>query len=75
MQHDPSRGDIAIENATAVAAVLPVSERLGCDRAAFRAGLGRPPWIDQLDFDTGAFSLVSDMLDELGPRGVVYGLG
>ena len=71
MQHDTSRGDIAIENATAVAAVLSLSERLGCDRAAFWAGLGGPSWIDQADVDTGAFSLVSDMLDELGPRGVV----
>jgi len=60
---------------SAVAAVLPVSERLGGDRATFWAGLGGPSWIDQPDVDTGAFSLVSDMLEELGPRGVVDGLG
>ena len=75
MQHDTSRGDIPVENASALAAALSLSERLGCDRAAFRAGLGRPSWIDQADVDTGAFSLVSDMLDELRPRGVVYRLG
>src|SRR5215469_4925033 len=75
MQHDTSRGDISVENASAVAAVLPLTERLGCDRAAFLAGLGRPSWVDQPDVDTGAFSLVSDMLDELRSRGVVYGLG
>ena len=75
MQHDTGRGNVSVEDASAITAVLPFGERLRLDRSAFRASLGRPSRIDQLDFDTGAFSLVSDMLDELGPRGVVYGLG
>ena len=75
MQYHLRRRNVSVEGAAAFAAVGSLGERLDGDRAAFWAGLRRPAGIDQPDFDTGAFSLVSDMLGELVPRGVVDGLG
>ncbi len=75
VQHDPRGRHVAVEDAAASAAVLPLGERLGRDRAARGAGLGGPARVEQHDDATGPCCLVADVLNDLVPRGVVHGLG
>lgn len=74
-QHDLRSRDIAIENTSAFAAMYPFGESLAFDRATFRACLAAAARIDQHQNATGTFSLVTDVLNELRPRGVVNRLG
>lgn len=73
--YDLSRGDITIQEAAAITAVLSGFERLGFDKSTLWADLARTARIDFDQLTTGAFSLVAKHRNDLSPRGIIDMLG
>lgn len=73
-QNDPCSRYIAVDGATAFAAMHPFGERFTFNRSAFWTRLTCVAGIDQSHDRTGTFSLVRNELDELTPCGIVNGL-
>src|SRR5690606_13248490 len=73
--HDLSRGNIAIQNTPAFAAVRPLAQGLRLNCPAFRAGLRGAARIDLDERATSLCSFVVEHRDQLRPCGVVYVAG
>ena len=69
--HNLRCSNVPVENATALAAVLALGERLGSDDPALGARLRSAAWIDFHKLDPGTCGLVVEHCGQLRPRGVV----
>lgn len=69
--YDHCRSHVAIQGATAIAAVFSGRERFGGNRSALRASLGSAARINLNQFNTSICSFVSKVGDDLRPRSIM----